>query len=138
MLDRGIESALLPICRDHKISTLSYSSLALGLLSGKIDASRAFKGDDLRKDDPRFAPANLKRVADFMATIRPVADAKGASPAQIVIAWTIAQPGITYALCGARNADQARENARAGAIRLDPPERLQIDQAIARHLVGIA
>ena len=115
MLDRAIESTLLPICRDHNIATLSYSSLALGLLSGKIDTHRIFQGDDLRKDNPRFAPANLKRVAEFMAAIRPIADARNASPAQIVIAWTIAQPGITYALCGARNADQARENARAGA-----------------------
>jgi methylglyoxal reductase len=138
MLDRAIESTLLPICRDHNISTLSYSSLALGLLSGKIDANRTFKGDDLRKDNLRFAPANLKRVAEFMAAIRPIADAKNASPAQTVIAWTIAQPGITYALCGARNADQARENARAGAIALKTAERAQIDQAIARHLAGIA
>lgn len=138
MLDRAIESTLLPICRDHNISTLSYSSLALGLLSGKIDANRAFKGDDLRKDNPRFAPANLKRVTEFMAAIRPIADAKDASPAQIVIAWTIAQPCITYALCGARNADQARENARAGAITLNAAELSQIDQAIARHLAGVA
>jgi methylglyoxal reductase len=138
MLDRGIESTLLPICREHDISTLSYSSLALGLLSGKIDANRTFQGDDLRKDNPRFAPAGLKQVADFMAAIRSIADARHATAAQIVIAWTIAQPGITYALCGARNADQARENARASAIALSAAEQTQIDQAIARHLAGIA
>jgi methylglyoxal reductase len=137
MLDRAIESTLLPICREPNIATLSYSSLALGLLSGKIDANRTFQGDDLRKDNPRFAPANLKRVADFMAAIRPIADAKNASPAQIVIAWTIVQPGITYALCGARNADQACENARAGTIALNTAERAQVDQAIARHLAEI-
>jgi methylglyoxal reductase len=138
MLDRGIETTLLPACRRNDVAVLSYSSLALGLLSGKIDARRSFEGDDLRKDNPRFAPANLQRVAAFMAEIRPIAEARKASVAQIVIAWTIGQPGITYALCGARNAAQARENAQAGAVALSPAERTQVDQAIARHLSGIA
>ena len=137
MIDRGVESDLLPICRKNNVSVLSYSSLALGLLSGKIGPGRTFEGDDLRKDDPRFAPASLGRVASFMKEIEPVAASRQATPAQIVIAWTVARPGITYALCGARNPEQAAENAVAGRLSLSADEIARIDAAIARHLVGI-
>lgn len=134
MLDREIETTLLPICRTHDVATLSYSSLALGLLSGKIGPDRVFSGDDLRKDDPRFAPESLKRIAAFLAEIAPIAAAHDATAAQLVIAWTIAQPGITYALCGARDRTQAVENAGAGRIALSAAELRRIDEAIARHL----
>jgi len=136
MLDRDIERTLVPICRDNDVAVLSYSSLALGLLSGKIGPDRTFAGDDLRKGDPRFSPENLGKVAAFVEEIRPLADARGATVAQLVIAWTIAQPGITYALCGARDARQAEENAGAAAIDLDAAELQRIDDAIARSLAG--
>lgn len=138
MIDREIESTLLPICRQHGIATLSYSSLALGLLSGKIGPDRVFEGDDQRKGNPRFASDNLKRVAAFMAEIEPVAKAHQASLAQLVIAWTIAQPGITYALCGARDAAQAGENAGASALALTPDDLERLDAAIVRHLAPVA
>ncbi|WP_119387735.1 aldo/keto reductase [Taklimakanibacter lacteus] len=138
MIDREIESTLLPICRQHGIATLSYSSLALGLLSGKIGPERSFTGDDQRKANPRFAAGNLERVAAFMAEIEPIATARRVTLAQVVIAWTIAQPGITYALCGARDGDQAGENAGAAAVELGADELLRIDEAIARHLAPVA
>jgi len=137
MIDRGIEADLLPICRDNNVSVLSYSSLALGLLSGKIGPGRTFEGDDLRKDDPRFSPASLERVAGFMAEIEPLVALKQATPAQVVIAWTVARPGITYALCGARNTEQAAENAVAGRLSLSADEITLIDAVIAKHLAGI-
>ena len=56
-----------------------------------------------------------------MREIGPIAEAHGASPGQIVIAWTLQQPGITFSLCGARNPDQARENAGRGASACHPP-----------------
>lgn len=134
MLDREIERTLLPICRQNNIAALSYSSLALGLLSGKIGPDRVFKGDDLRKDNPRFSRQNRERVSEFAAALAPLARARDASVAQIVIAWTIAQPGLTYALCGARDATQAVENARAGTIVLGAEDLALIDTAIAAHL----
>ena len=118
MLKRDIETTLLPVCRDHGVSTLSYSSLGLGLLAGKIGPERTFGGDDLRKDNPRFSVANREKVARFLTAIAPIGEAHDATPAQIIIAWTLQQPGITFSLCGARNADQARENAKAGRVAL--------------------
>ncbi|CAN7467980.1 aldo/keto reductase [Rhizobium sp. LjRoot30] len=134
MIDREIEAELLPVTTREGIATLSYSSLALGLLSGVIGPDRVFEGDDQRRDNPRFSVANREKVAAFSADIRPVADAHQASIAQIVIAWTLAQPGITFALCGARNPRQALDNARAGTIRLSDDERGLIDTAIAGRL----
>lgn len=134
MIDREIEATLLPLTMAKGISTLSYSSLALGLLSGTVGADRVFSGDDQRRDNPRFSVANRKKVAGFADAIRPIADAHGATIAQIVIAWTLAQPGITFALCGARNPAQAKDNARAATIRLAREETSTIDTAIASWL----
>ena len=77
---------------------------------------------------------NRRKVADFAESLRPVAEKHRASTAQIVIAWTLLQPGITFALCGARNPAQAVENARAGTIRLDENDLSAIDAAATANL----
>ena len=134
MLRRDIETTLLPICTEHGVSALSYSSLGLGLLTGKIGPDREFAGDDLRRDNPRFSAANRDKVARLMTDIAPICEAHDASPAQVVIAWTLQQPGITFSLCGARNPDQARENARAGRITLTAEDLETITASAAAHL----
>jgi methylglyoxal reductase len=73
-------------------------------------------------------------VQQLMEEITPIAAAHSASLAQIVIAWTLQQPGITFSLCGARNADQALENAKAGRIRLSAADIQGINTAAKRHL----
>jgi len=137
MVHRDIEAELVPSCRRNGVSILSYSSLALGLLTGKIGPERQFAGDDLRIGDPRFSVENRQKVADFVAAIRPIASAHRASISQLVIAWTLQQPGVTFALCGARNPEQARDNARAGRLRLHETELAILTTAAARHLSGI-
>lgn len=134
MIDREIEKELLPLTTANRSSTLSYSSLALGLLSGKIGPDRVFSGDDQRKGNPRFSTENRRKVASFAEAISPVARSSDATIAQIVIAWTLAQPGVNFALCGARNPAQARDNARAGEIRLSPEDLSTIDRAISAWL----
>ena len=137
MIDRGIEAELLPLTVKNGVSTLSYSSLALGLLSGAIGPDRVFSGDDQRRDNPRFSVANRQKAKDFAEAIRPVAERHGASIAQVVIAWTLAQPGVTFALCGARNPAQALDNARAGTLRLGTEDIAAIDAAIAAKLASM-
>ena len=134
MLDRGVEAELLPICKENSISMLSYSSLALGLLSGKIGPDRQFQGDDLRKDSPRFSMANREKISSLFDDVRSIADQHSATIAQLVIAWTIQQPGITFALCGARNPEQAVENAKAGALSLSAEEISTISSAVDKYL----
>jgi aryl-alcohol dehydrogenase-like predicted oxidoreductase len=137
MIDREIEQDLLPLTTANNVSTLSYSSLALGLLSGMIGPERVFSGDDQRKDNPRFSAANRQKAKDFSAAIKPVADRHNATIAQIVIAWTLAQPGVTFALCGARNPAQALDNAQAGRLRLSSDDLAAIDTAISAQLVNM-
>jgi aryl-alcohol dehydrogenase-like predicted oxidoreductase len=134
MLERRIEATHLPACREAGIAVMGYSVLGLGLLSGGITADRVFSGDDQRRDNPRFSPENRAKVDRLMQVIRTIAEDHGASPSQIVIAWTLAQPGLTFALCGARNPAQARENAAAGRLRLSETDLKHITDAIHRHL----
>lgn len=137
MLDREIEAQLLPVTMANGVATLSYSSLALGLLSGSVGPERVFSGDDQRRNNPRFSVANREKVMRFAEAIRPIAQEHEGSIAQIVIAWTLAQPGIAFALCGARNPAQALENARAGTIRLSAEALSAIDAAIAAELANM-
>ncbi|AMN51745.1 aldo/keto reductase [Labrenzia sp. CP4] len=138
MIKRDIEDTLVPLCLKEKVSVLSYSSLALGLLTGKIGPDRTFEGDDQRKDNPRFSVENRRKVARLMDAIAPIAEAHGATKAQVVIAWTLQQPGITFSLCGARDPVQARENAKAGRLRLTSEEIGLIGDAAATHLTELA
>ena len=134
MLKRDIETTLLHTCIDHGISVLSYSSLALGILAGKTGPDRVFTGDDLRKDNPRFSIANREKVLQLLTSISPICEAHDATPAQVVIAWTLKQPGITFSLCGARNPDQACENAMAGRINLTVEDLETINTSAATYL----
>ncbi|MCW0981159.1 aldo/keto reductase [Agrobacterium deltaense] len=137
MVRRDIETTLLPLCRKNAVSVLSYSSLALGLLSGKVGPERVFAQDDQRNGNPRFSQANREKIARLMHALEPVAEAHGASIAQVVIAWTIAQPSITFSLCGARDPAQAVENAAAARLRLTDGELALISAGVAEHLVGL-
>ena len=134
MARRGIEKTLLPLCRQNGVSVLSYSSLSRGLLTGKVGPDRQFEGDDQRRTDPHFSTANRIKVAALMEEIAPIARAHDAALSQLVIAWTVQRPGISFALCGARTAEQARENAAATQIRLSEQDVRTMDDAVTRHL----
>lgn len=134
LIDREIESTLVPLCRQHDIAVLGYSSLALGLLAGPIDPQRQFGGDDQRRDNPRFSAANREKLGAFFAEIEPVRVRRQCSFAQLMIAWTTACGSVTVALCGARTPLQAIENAGAGKVALDGNDLALIDAAADRHL----
>lgn len=134
LIDREIEATLLPLCRQHGIAVLGYSSLALGLLAGPIDARREFSGDDQRRDNPRFSAANRMKLQAFFAELEPLRAKLQCSFAQLMIAWTTAGGRVTVALCGARTPQQAIENAGAGALELDAGALALVDAAADRHL----
>ena len=136
MLDRGLDAEQLPYCAKNNVAVLAYSPLALGLLTGKIGPDRIFNEGDQRKNNGRFSPENLKKVHAMLSEIQPIADAHSVTMAQLVIAWTVAQPGLTHALVGARNPQQARENAAAGDVTLSADELKTIDKAISKCDLG--
>ncbi|RKY70873.1 MAG: aldo/keto reductase [Candidatus Latescibacterota bacterium] len=138
MLDRKIETGLLPYCRKHKIAMLAYSPLAQGLLTGKVGPERKFAEGDQRNDSPRFSVENRRKIAAMLDEFKPIAEGHSISLAQLAIAWTVSQPGMTHALCGARNPAQAIENAAAGDVVLSDEEQQVINQAIDVHAAGIS
>jgi len=137
MLDRRIEEDQLPYCRERGMAVLAYSPIAQGLLTGKVGPDRSFDEGDQRRNKERFSVENREKVADMLAEFLPVARDRNATLAQLVIAWTVAQEGLTHALVGARNPEQALENAKAGDLVLSPEELELIDDAIDRHAKDI-
>ena len=122
LLHRGIERDVLPYCQENQVGVVVYSPMARGILTGRVTMEREFPESDGRSSDPLYHPENRRRVLDALAEIQPVADRHGVSLANLVVSWVVHQPGITGALVGARTADQAIENAKAGQIQLDAQE----------------
>lgn len=132
LVARGIEQGALPWALAHGVGVLAYSPIEQGLLTGKVGLERTFPAGDNRQKRGTFTPENRRRVHALLErVVRPPAERLGATWAQVVIAWTVARPGITCALVGARNAEQARENARAAELELTPGEWTAIDRGFA-------
>lgn len=122
MVNRGIENELVPYVLETNQSILAYSPMERGLLTGKIKPGHQFADGDHRAGLTSYSDENIKRTNAFLQKIKPLADEKKATLGQLVIRWTVEQPGITIALVGARNAQQAIENARAMDIQLSAGE----------------
>ncbi|MBI1370658.1 MAG: aldo/keto reductase [Planctomycetes bacterium] len=137
MLDRDPEAERLPYCREHNVAVLVYSPLSNGLLTGKVTADRKFAADDLRAQRPRFTVESRTKINDRLGRIAPIAKSHGLTLAQLVIAWTLAQPGLTHALIGARTIKQSQENAAAADVKLSEDELAAIDTAIEDLAEGI-
>ena len=118
MVRRDIEADVVPYCVEHHKAILVYSPLQLGLLTGKMKPGQEFGEGDLRRGHRLFTPENVKRVNAMLNKIRPLAETKNATLGQLVLRWTLAQPGISVALVGARNPEQAVQNARAIDLKL--------------------
>ncbi len=119
MLDRRIEDDLLPYCLQHNIAVLAYSPLEQGLLTGKIGMDYKLAESAVRNRIAWFKPHNRARLIECVRAWQPLTEKYNCSIAQLVIAWTVAQPGLTCALCGARRTENIIENAGAGSLLLD-------------------
>jgi aryl-alcohol dehydrogenase-like predicted oxidoreductase len=131
MVLRDIEKEIIPYALKHHIAIIAYSPLQRGLLTGKIMPGQHFNEGDTRNGNIFYTEENIHRVNQFLDKLRPLAESKNATVGQLVIRWTIEQPGITIALVGARNSRQAIENAGAGDIRLSAEELTFINNELA-------
>lgn len=118
LLSREIENDVLPFCRENKIGVICYSPMEMGILTGKITLDHAFPDSDTRKNRPWFQPEKRREVLEALKKIKPIAEKHNATPGQIAVAWVFHQPGVTAAIVGARNGEQARSNAFAANISL--------------------
>lgn len=131
MLDRQREDDNLPYCAEHKLSFLAYSPLAQGLLTGAVGPDREFGPGDGRRDNPRFSQEGRRRVLAFLQSVKPIADDYGLTYGQLVAAWTLAQPGCTHILLGARTPEQVTENVKGGAATLEDEAVREITATLA-------
>ena len=122
MVRREVEQDVVPWCIRNNCGILAYSPLQRGLLTGKITPDYPFAPGDSRPETPHFRINNLIRINKFLESIRPLAREKGATLSQLVIAWTLLQPGITVALVGARTREQVQQNAGAIEVQLSADE----------------
>ncbi len=134
---RHLEKDAMPYCVENDITIIAYSPLAQGLLTGKFGPEHKFAKGDHRSKNRLFEPENYQRVqqAQALTKLRPVADRLGITLAQLALAWLIAQPN-TCAIAGARNAEQALENAKAAEVLLstaDLEEIGDIGSTVADH-----
>lgn len=131
MVKRDIEKELVPYCIANNKAILAYSPLERGLLTGKMGPGYKFQEGDHRAGLYFFTDENIRRTNAFLSRIKPMAEEKNITLAQLVLRWTIEMPGITIALAGARNADQAIANAKAADVRLSAEEMKTINERLA-------
>jgi aryl-alcohol dehydrogenase-like predicted oxidoreductase len=117
LLSRGIEGAILPACRELGIGVTAYGVLSRGLLSGHWSKDRDTGPADFRSHAPRFSGEYLDRNLELVEAIRGVAEGKGATVAQVAIAWVLAQGEDVVPLVGARRRERLEE--ALGALEVD-------------------
>ena len=130
MVKRDIEKEILPYCHEHQIGVVAYSPLQTGLLTGKVSKER-LAPDDWRHKSEFFKEPKYSRVQKLVEQLRPIAERKNITLAQLAIAWVVSQTGVTSAIVGARNAQQAKENAAAAEVELTPADLQEMDALLA-------
>ena len=133
MLQREIEGAQLPWCRERNVSVMVYWPLMKGLLAGRLPRDHVFDPRDGRRKYPMYHGEEWRKNQDFLDELRPIAAETGRTVAQVVVNWTIHRPGITVALCGAKRPEQIRDNAGAMGWRLTDEQTARINRAIERR-----
>jgi aryl-alcohol dehydrogenase-like predicted oxidoreductase len=132
LLSRGIEAEILPACRDLGIGVTAYGVLSRGLLSGHWSSERALSKGDFRSRSPRFSGENLDHNLSLVEALRAVAAAKGATVAQVAIAWVLSRGPDIVPLVGARRRDRLAEALGALGLGLTPGDLAEIDRAVPR------
>jgi aryl-alcohol dehydrogenase-like predicted oxidoreductase len=128
----------IPWCAEHKTGVICYSPMHSGLLTDNFTAEtvRRFAEDDWRRRSPEFQEPNLSRNLALRDALRPIAQRHGTTVSAIAVAWTIAWPGVTGAIVGARSPKQVDGWIDAATLRLTPADLKEISAAIVRTGTG--
>jgi aryl-alcohol dehydrogenase-like predicted oxidoreductase len=130
LLSRGIEDEILPTCRELGVAVTAYGVLSRGLISGHWSRERSEGAGDFRSMSPRFQGENLDHNLQLVERLRSVADAKGASVAQVAIAWVLGRGDDIVPLIGARRPDRLTEALGALDLELDDTDLQAIEDAV--------
>jgi len=129
---RGPEDEILPTCEELGIGFVPWSPLGAGFLTGAMDANTRFDSTDFRANIPRFAPEALKANLALVGLVREWAERKGATPAQIALAWLLAKKPWIVPIPGTTKLERLDENLGALAVALTPKDVREIDEAAAK------
>ena len=128
---REPEAKLLPTCEELGIGFVAFSPLGKGFLTGKIDETTTFDRDDFRNIVPRFSPEARKANQALVDRLGAIAAAKQATPAQIALAWLLAQKPWIVPIPGTTKPHRLKENVAAAAVELTADDLRQIGDALA-------
>lgn len=136
MLERGIEKELLAYCAANGIGVIAYSPMQTGLLTGKYtrEGIASLPDDDWRKDrNPHFQEPALTANLALVEALRPIAQRRGRTTAQLAIAWVLRRPEVTAAIVGVRRPAHIEETAGAGEWSLAPEDVAEIEALLAER-----
>jgi aryl-alcohol dehydrogenase-like predicted oxidoreductase len=131
MLWRGPEEQVLSVCGELGIGFVPWSPLGVGFLTGAIDERTRFADGDIRSIESRFAPENLKGNLALVSLLKAWADRKQATPAQIALAWLMAQQPWIVPIAGTTQMAHMIENVGATSVRFSAPEVTELNAAVA-------
>jgi aryl-alcohol dehydrogenase-like predicted oxidoreductase len=134
---RNIEAEILPTCEELGIGLVPYSPLGRGFLSGKVTESTTFDSTDIRANNPRFTPEAIKANQVVVDLLTRIGAQKSATPAQIALAWLLAQKTWIVPIPGSRSLERLDENNRALKIKLTASDLAEIRDAMSHiQVVG--
>jgi aryl-alcohol dehydrogenase-like predicted oxidoreductase len=128
---RESEQSVLPACDELGIGFVPFSPLGAGFLTGKIDENTSFEGSDFRSLVPRFTPEARKANLAFVDLLRSVAARKKATPAQVALAWLLAQKPWIVPIPGTTKLHRLEENIGAASVELTADDLREIDEGAA-------
>jgi aryl-alcohol dehydrogenase-like predicted oxidoreductase len=129
--ERNLEPEILPLLRELGIGLVPFSPLGRGFLTGAVKRAEEYPETDFRRRDPRFQGANFDANVRAADAVRALAAAKGASPAQLALAWLLHRGEDVVPIPGTKRRRYLEENVAAAALRLGPPEVAMLDAALA-------
>ena len=136
LVSRSAEEAILPTCRELGIGLTAYGVLSRGLISGHFSADRELAPGDFRSRAPRFSRGNRERNLALVDAVREVAEARGATVAQVAIAWVLARGDDVVPLIGARTRERLEEALGALDVGLDAEAQATLERAVPPEAVA--
>lgn len=128
--ERGVEEDILPVCREHGIGFVPYSPLGRGFLTGQITSREDLAENDWRRNDPRYSEENFGANLKIVDAIRAVAERRGASLAQVALAWLIAQGEDVVPIPGVKRRVTMEDSVKAADLTLGEQDLADLDAAV--------
>lgn len=133
---RDPEDDVLPLCRELGVGLVPYSPLGRGFLTGQITSADDLDADDFRRSSPRFEGDNLERNLALVDAVRAMAAAKACTPAQVALAWVLAQGDAIVPIPGTKRVKYLEDNVGALDVRLDASDLATLDAAFPRDVAA--